>query len=169
MFRCAQLLTTSLLQPVSAPQLSRVVHSRRPAGISISMYEAVVTETVLGAGICYSHIAFRPYSRGWFAERKWGKACKKKGNRDYAALRLLPGDTDAYFSQAPLAAHPPSLRTPWRLLGPPHARRLLPPSKSMHTSGVRLGGHPLREASRVDIQLGLILPWYSALHRGLLV
>ncbi|KAJ7902402.1 hypothetical protein B0H13DRAFT_2335565 [Mycena leptocephala] len=75
---------------------------------------------------------------------------------DHDALRLLPRDTDAYGSQAPLAAAPPSSAH----LGVFSA--LAPTSSTAaHTSGVRLGGHPPREASRVDIQLGVVLPWCS--------
>ncbi|KAJ7798213.1 hypothetical protein B0H13DRAFT_2505345 [Mycena leptocephala] len=95
-------------------------------------------------------------------------------NSGYTTRTPAPGPSMYITFATPLAAHLPSLRTPWRFLGPPHARCFLRPSKSItpraltptsspaaHASGVKLGGHPLREASRVDIQLGVVLPWCS--------
>jgi hypothetical protein len=51
-------------------------------------------------------------------------------DNSYPALRLLPHDTNVYVSQVPLAAHPPSLRTPWRLL---RARPPFPVPRPQHT------------------------------------
>ncbi|KAJ7873440.1 hypothetical protein B0H13DRAFT_2349058 [Mycena leptocephala] len=82
-------------------------------------------------------------------------------DNSHTTLRLLPRDTDA-SSPKRLSRPIRLLRTPWRLRV--FRSQLLltvftPTSRTAaHTSDLRLGGHPLREASRVDVQLGVVHP-----------
>ncbi|KAJ7840870.1 hypothetical protein B0H13DRAFT_1910508 [Mycena leptocephala] len=111
-----------------------------------------------------------------FAEGKWGKPCGEDResrecehiggavDNDYTTRRLLPRKIGAYVSQDTRACYFLTLRTPAlasspfaEIISSPVERALLAPPSSMgaHTPDVGLGRDPLREASRVEIQLAM--------------
>jgi hypothetical protein len=99
-------------------------------------------------------------------------------DNDYTTRRLLPREIGAYVSQDTRAGDFLTLRTPALASSPfseiisslvERALLALPSSTGAHTPDVGLGRDPLREASRVEIQLAMgVLSSRCSVHRSCL-